>query len=393
MIYLGIVIVLLIVLFVPFIPLGGNYYRSLLLIYYKDYLDSGGGFINFFPDIPYLRIVQKANPIWFRYISGDYARDHRYVYVEGYHIEGSDPITFRSIASPFSIAKPFSEERYVEYYYADRNTVRKGSCLMMKVSRIGRAPENFDAETFRTLGGGYVRDKTGVYFFTSGSHKDLSEKLHGAKYERSIFLYEPVEIVDPETFHLTELSSLKCMAKDRNFVFNLRGFSYGSATKISRDGILEIVDVVEASDFQDLRCRYYRTDMGIFFSEKRLSDADEASFEVIAVSYNRHCYPYAKDKNLVYFMSRTLIEADPRTFQIVETSPYYSFDSKRRFSQGNDISSFSKPHAESENIQFEEAYRKWQAVGLKEGEQINAIKRHRRKFPERGSNRKEGDGQ
>ena len=49
MIYLAIGIVSFLVLFVPLIPLGGGYYRSLLLIFCKDYLDFGGGFIKLFP--------------------------------------------------------------------------------------------------------------------------------------------------------------------------------------------------------------------------------------------------------------------------------------------------------------------------------------------------------
>jgi hypothetical protein len=84
MIYIAIGIVSFVVLFVPLISLGGGYYRSLLLVFCKDYLDSGGGFIKLFPDIPYLRIVRWANPISFRYLFGEYGRDHRYVYVDGY---------------------------------------------------------------------------------------------------------------------------------------------------------------------------------------------------------------------------------------------------------------------------------------------------------------------
>jgi hypothetical protein len=176
---------------------------------------------------------------------------------------------------------------------------------------------------------------------------------------------------------------MKCLAEDKNFVFNLISFTYGGGTTIPRDGILEIVNVHDAQGFLDLGSRYYLTETGIYFSEKQLSDADKDSFEVIAVTYNRHCYRYAKDKKSVYYNSKILHGADPRTFQIIGTSPYYSFDSKHRYSQGNDISELSESLAKNENIKFEEAYRKWQAGESIEDEQTKSISSAERRFKKR----------
>jgi hypothetical protein len=366
MVYLAITIALFLLLFVPFIPVGGNYYRGLLIIYYKDYLDTGGGFIRLMPDIPYLRIVRWANPIWFRYVFDDYARDHRFVYSEGYRLEGSDPETFRRIATPISIVKPFSDKRYLDYYYVDHSTVRHGHCLQVKVAPGGQGPKNFDAESFDPLGGGFVRDKTGVYYFTAGTYdnfqEQLVEQLPYTKYKRLIFLHRPVEIVDPETFHITKLSNVKCEAEDKNFVYEIRHYTYGGATKKSPDGVLEIVGAINGDGFRDLGCRYYQTNTGLFFSERRLAGADKNSFEVIAVTYNRYCYPYARDKNHVYFMSKVLKDADPSTFQVVATAPFCAFDHSNRYVQGNKISELPSSRAAHENKVFEEAYEKWQST-------------------------------
>lgn len=353
MIYGALIFVALFILFVPFIRLGGGYYRSLLFIFCKDYIYCGGGWIRLFPDIPYLRLVKWANPIWFRYVAGGYGRDQRYVYVEGHGIEGSDPRTFRQIGTAFK------EGQDREYYYADSRTVRRGSVLLMKVPDDGQTPVNFDTGSFQPLGAGFVRDNTGVYHLSGRSHEQLSEWLRHARSAQVIFLAEKVEIVDPPTFRVTHLSRMRCTAADENFTYNILSFNYRGSIEVARDGVLEIADVVGEKSFRDLGCRYYLTSFGVFFSEKRLLDADADSFQVIAVEYNRHCYPYAKDKNRVYFRSKLLDGADPETFQIIATAPFYSFDAQNRYSQGNLISALAEPLAQSEQSNFEQAYDSW----------------------------------
>ncbi|HCA59444.1 MAG TPA: hypothetical protein DEP46_15855, partial [Blastocatellia bacterium] len=170
-----------------------------------------------------------------------------------------------------------------------------------------------------------------------------------------------LEIVDASTFHLTELTSMKCSAIDKNFEYNVRQFTYGCMHKQAVDGVLEITNFHGQCEFNDLGSRYYSVDGKVYFSEKRLYEADADTFEVISVQYNRHTYRYAKDSRSVYFMARKLKNADPKTFQIIPTSPYYSFDRERRYSQGNNIADFGPSFARSENEKFEEAFVKWKS--------------------------------
>lgn len=175
-----ITIAALFLLFFPFIPIGGDYYRSLLVIYHRyDFPILEGSWI-FSTDIPMLEIVRGADPFTFKHIEADYAKDKRYVYT-GQRLDNSDPQTFRGIDAPFK------SEGNKERYYVDKNSVRWGEVLQMKVISKGKPAENFDTETFEPLGGHFIRDKTGVYF-SGGTSGNISEKNRYDRYESRIFI-------------------------------------------------------------------------------------------------------------------------------------------------------------------------------------------------------------
>ena len=352
MFYATIIIVVLFLLFFPYIHVGGNYYRGLLIIYYKYYLTSSG-FIKLTPDIPILKIVRWANPFTFRHIERDYAKDSRYIYAGGHRLDNSDPKTFRRIDAPVI------NEKSRERYYIDKNTVRCGEVLQMKILQKEQPPENFDTETFEPLGAGFVRDKTGVYYSTASSSDNFFEKNRYQRNARIISINCPLEIVDAKTFVIFELSSIRCRARDKNFIYEIGHFRYQNGVHLKRDGVLEIIEVLSDEPFEDLGARYYKTSRGIFFSDKQISEVDSQTFEVIAVNWNKYWYPYAKDKNHVYYLSRKLKDADPKTFQIIETSPFLAFDKANRYIQGNKISDYDDSIAQSKNSEFEQTYKKW----------------------------------
>lgn len=221
MLYTIIIFAALFLLFFPFIPIGGDYYRSLLVIYHRyDLPILEGGWI-FSIHIPMLEIVHGADPFTFKYIEADYAKDKRYVYT-GQRLDNSDPQTFRVIDAPFK-----SEENK-ERYYVDKNSVRWGEVLQMKVVSEGKPAENFDAETFKPLGGHFIRDKTGVYFHGGGA-ENMSEKNRYDRYESRVDVYCRLKDIDAESFSITTLTSKKCCAKDKNFIYRVNHRWFGSS--------------------------------------------------------------------------------------------------------------------------------------------------------------------
>gem|GEM_PF-4180176 len=153
--YVLVVLLIFFLFFFPFIHVGGNYYRGMLLIWHKYTVVNSNWIMS--SSFNWLEIVWWADPLTFTYIEAGYAKDRNYVYT-GQRLDNSDPNTFR-VVPPL-----FSRSNQVVNYYVDKNTVRWGEVLLMKIGRSGDEPENFDSGTFVPIGADFIGDKTGVYY-------------------------------------------------------------------------------------------------------------------------------------------------------------------------------------------------------------------------------------
>jgi len=354
MIYLSYFLIalgVLFLLFFPFIPVGGNYYRGLLLIYHK--YDWSGNSPVWSPRIPMLEIVWWADPFTFRHFEAGYATDRRYVYT-GQRIDNSDSKTFHAISSPDHSDKHFDR------FYVDKNAVRWGEVRQVKFPRLGQPPENFDAETFAPLGAGFSRDKTGVYY-----HINIgggSEKNYYQRYQQSVGGNQRADIVDAETFRIIEFSRNRCRAADKNFLYHAKTCCRRGVGRIEERGTLQIIKALGAEPFEDLGCDYYKTRRGVFYRDLQIYQADAETFQVLPVAERGYCLPYAKDKNYVYYEFQLMKDADPVSFQVVETPFHFSFDRKSRFSREMNFSEFSESRERDENKKFEEEFKKWKEI-------------------------------
>lgn len=339
---------ILFLLFFPFIPVGGNYYRGLLLIYHK--YDWSGNSPVWSPRIPMLEIVWWADPFTFRHFKAGYATDGRYVYT-GQRLDNSDSKTFRAISSPYHTDKNFDR------YYVDSSAARWGEVRQVKFARLGQPAENFDAETFAPLGAGFLRDKSGVYYYLNIGGG--SEKNYYQRNQRRVDGNQRADIVDAETFRVIELSKNGCQAADKNFLYRVKTYRRGSAGRMEERGTLQIIKALNNEPFEDLGCDYYKTRRGVFYRDLQIYEADAETFQVLPVAERGYCLPYAKDKNHVYYEFHLMKDADPVSFQVVETAFHFSFDRKSRFSREMNFSEFSESRAHRENKKFEEEFKKW----------------------------------
>ncbi len=353
MLYWTLIILLFVLVSVfPFFHIHGIYYRGLLVIYYKDYIDTGGGFIKIFPDIPTLRIVWWANPFTFKTIDRIYAKDGQHIYANGVRLN-VDVATFRKVNAP-RIGQVDGES-----FYLDKESVRWGLRVQVRATGKSEILENFDTDTFEPLGAGYVRDKTGIYYYsTKQATSHLIETGDEIEYHQAD-INAKVDIADPATFQITSLNRTECAAQDKNFLYRIRAIRYRSGVRSPNDGAIEIIGVLKDEFFEDMGARYYKTSRGIFFSERQILEADHESFENISVEWNKHTYPYAKDKEHVYYMSRIVNGADPETFRIIETSPIYAFDDNNKYCQGRKLLESGEGLVSGELINFQAALTKW----------------------------------
>ncbi len=355
MIYLSYFLIalgVLFLLFFPFIPVGGNYYRGLLLIYHK--YDWSGNSPVWSPRIPMLEIVWWADPFTFRHFETGYATDARYVYT-GQRLDNSDSKTFRAISSPYHTDKNFDR------FYVDKSGVRWGEVRQVKFARLGDPAVDFDTETFAPLGAGFVRDKTGVYYYINIGGGGF-EKHYYHRNQRRVDGNQRADIVDSETFRIVDLSQNGCQAADKDFLYHVITYRHSSAGRMEERGTLQIIKALGDEPFEDLGCDYYKTRRGVFYRDLQIYQADRETFQVLSVAERGYCLPYARDKNYVYYEFHLMKDADPVSFQVVETPFHFSFDRKSRFSRETNFSEFSESRERDENKKFEEEFKKWKQI-------------------------------
>ena len=86
-----------------------------------------------------------------------------------------------------------------EDYFADGNYVRQGKKLAVKRERRTAQLESFDIASFKPLGCGFVKDRTGVYV-DKLDHMDVTEHDETSGEEFTVSVYDRVDLVDADTF-------------------------------------------------------------------------------------------------------------------------------------------------------------------------------------------------
>jgi hypothetical protein len=318
-------------------PLGEDYYRDSNHIYVKQ-AEPNDSLFNIFPPAHSFKEVIGADPATFVVLADGYAKDRNYVY-QGQRLDNMDVKSFESIGNGF---------------YRDKNNVRWGGVMQLKLESPESKPRSFDVYSFEVLPCGFARDKTGVYAGGASGYQ-LSERNKFHKYDTRIDVMERIDVVDAPSFQVTGA----CQAKDKNFIYHASSGSWATGM-FSDPRSVRIVGSAGEARYEMLGCGFVKTPDGIFWQHRRVKFADAASFEVLIKKSDKECgYGfYARDTKHVYYQDRLIEDADPQTFQVLDTvwSYFYAFDKANRYSQGNNIKIFSGDY---EMKSFEEAYAKW----------------------------------
>jgi hypothetical protein len=308
----------------PFIPVGGPYYRGLLLIWHKYPLRSGG-FFDLTPKISWFEMIRWADPFSFRFLKDQLAVDKNFVYA-GQRLDHVDRKTLRFLEDGF---------------WADKNHVRLGIAPIKKRKSHGAPLEYFDPESFQYIGANFVKDKSGVYYMTPDEHSNPENNKY-QRYGFSVDVFRRAEIVDAETFRHVE----ERLFSDKNFLYKTN--TYGNisskkgmslSTNSSGAETLEILQSLGTEFFQDLGCFFYLTHKGVYWSDKEIKQADRASFEIFCPGRKNDCKFnfYAKDKNNVYFQNIIAEDADPATFRVTGANGQTGEDKNFKYSWGRKL--------------------------------------------------------
>jgi hypothetical protein len=323
--------------------LGGDYYRDSSHIYVKVKTRDNSLFSGLFSGLDSYTFerVFGADPESFVALDDGYAKDKNYVY-NGQRLDNMDVRTFEPIGKGF---------------YRDKHNVRQGRLLQLRRSSPGSKPVSFDPYSFEYLGCDFVRDSSGVY--NEKGQEDLFEHNKYGKDDQVIVVLDRIDIVDAKTFEVVkDGGSRLCESKDRYFLYHT---TYQGDSIQKFPNRVDIVATLSDKKYQTLGCYFIATDMDIFWLDQALKGADFTTFKVLVKKSGKDCRSgfYAKDRDQVYYENRVIEEADPQTFQVLDTSSSarYAFDKNNRYSYGINIKKFSDPDDEMKN--FERVYQEW----------------------------------
>lgn len=141
---------------------------------------------------------------------------------------------------------------------------------------------------------------------------------------------EVVPTTDVKTFRA---SGQGIYAKDKNHVYIcnlaigiLEGADPASFTVLSKN--TEALGSIYTNDFPYAKDKNY-----VYFSGEIMADADPSTFELLSSEYS--LFAYAKDKNRVYYFGKALTSADLSTFTIISSSGEYAKDKDNVYYSGD----------------------------------------------------------
>jgi DKNYY family len=217
--YTLLILICLVILYVPFVNLGGNYYRGILGIWHKEQSTGSGNFIKLIPDFTYYAPI-FSDPTSFRLKEDGYAVDRFSVFHNGERVPDSDGNSFRSLGNGC---------------FVDKFNARCDGTLVLKRMRPELEPESFDsasfqgnifiryepegnADTYRKLENYrteavVVKDKFGIYI----RNERVIKTLNGM--ELNIPVYNRIQNVDSETFEARSVHACEWNEKERKCVY------------------------------------------------------------------------------------------------------------------------------------------------------------------------------
>jgi DKNYY family len=231
--YTLLILFCLVILFAPFINIGGNYYRGILGIWHKEQSTGTGNFIKLIPDFTYYSPIFFSDPTSFRFVEDGYAVDRFAVFHNGERVPNSDGNSFRSLGNGC---------------FVDKYNARCDGSLILKRMSPELEPESFDSVSFQgniftryeqegntdiykkldnyRTEAVVVKDNSGIYI----RNERVVKTINGL--ELNIPVYNKLQNVDSEMFEARSVHSCQwdekeskcryvdiCVLMDKDFIY------------------------------------------------------------------------------------------------------------------------------------------------------------------------------
>jgi hypothetical protein len=306
-----------------------------------------------------------------------FAKDATTAYYKSRSFEYADVPTFEALDEHY--AKDINKAYYCSEY-------REGQNYYLTKRQVILELKNADPTSFTSLENGYARDKAnawfeGVNFNVKDTTSLLSINRQFARDKFQAYLnLTPVSGSHGPTFEVIDGN----FAKDENNVYYY-GYTGDGASRICvlpyKPGRFRILDDRYSCDdiqvfflgfklagsdpatFKILEEDYAKDQLAVFFREQKIEIADPGTFEVFPENgLYGHDHQYAKDKARIYMDTTPMPEADIDSFKILGEN--YACDSKNvyyktRIVKGADPRSFRVYGHDVGNADSEDSRRKF----------------------------------
>ncbi len=292
--------------------------------------------------------ITKADKKTFQVIKDPYAKDKNFVYYKGRIIKRADPNRFII----FSDNNNYAKDKYLVYYQGEKiensdvatfNVFEKNPSYATDKSFVyykGKKIDGSDGKSLVEINDNYLKDKNLVYHQTgflnivSGAEpasfvalKNNYGKDNNNAYNRADLI---VKNIDSETFEI--LGDGRHYAKDKNFVYSLSNCDHNC----------KLIESADPTSFMVIGNGYAKDKDFVYYYGKFIS-VDTESFEILEAGYTEdkdfiyyerspienggdpqsfkvldEYWPYAKDKNFVYYGEKIIRDADIKSFEVIE---------------------------------------------------------------------------
>ena len=236
-------------------------------------------------------LIEKANPVTFKVHSFYLAEDADDFYWDGKALNVRDKSTFKILGSPDSWETLWAKDKYNGYYLA------------------GGVIAGIDYETFHPIeaknpiqSGSYAADKHKVFF--------MDKEVSGA----DPATFKEVDFYIGQDRYRTYKEEIPTQLRDYSRLTQIGRLMYSDGTNIY-DSHLKILPEADVTTFEHISDNWYKDKSHVWWSSKLVVGANPKTFQPVSVGSFGGDFNYGKDDKHVFWNDSIIQGADPESFE------------------------------------------------------------------------------